>query len=116
MRIAIATAVVILVIVAAAWFAFVNPLNLGVPTSEHFTAAKFDAVRPGARIGDVIRELGRPLRVTKNTGFPGVCPPAECDTYAFTGSPAPWVIGHKEAWLVVDRQGRVVHKVWNVEP
>lgn len=105
-----------LLLIGGAWFLFANPFNVGVQKSEHFTAAKFDAVRNGERIEDVVRRLGKPVSITKNTGFPGVCRQDECDMYAFTGLPAAWVIGHKEAWLVVNHEGRVVHKLWNVEP
>ncbi len=110
------TVVVIVLLIAGAWFLFANPFNIGVQKSEHFTVAKFDTIRNGERIEEVVRRLGKPVSITKSTGFPGICRQDECDMYAFTGSPAAWVIGHKEAWLVVNHDGRVVHKLWNVEP
>jgi hypothetical protein len=88
-----------------AWFLFANPFNTGVRESEHFTAGKFDAIRKAV-----------PVSITNTSGFPGIFREDECDRYVFTGSPAAWVIGHKEAWRVVDHDGRVVHRLWNVEP
>lgn len=116
MRKLIAAAVTFVLLICGAWFVFANPFNVGVQKSEHFTEAKFDAIRNGERIDDVIRRLGKPVSITKNAGFPGLCRADECGMYAFTGSPAAWVIGHREAWVVVDRQGRVLHKLWNMEP
>lgn len=107
-------AVAFVFLLAGTWFLFANPFNMGVPKSEHFTAAKFDAVRNGEAIEDVVRRFGKPLSVTKDSG--GFCGEGHCDLYAFTGLPAAWVIGHKEAWVVVNHEGRVIHKLWNVEP
>jgi hypothetical protein len=94
----------------------VNPFNWGVQRSEHFTQEKFDSIRMGESIGEVTKDLGRPIGVTNRVGFPGICREGECAIYTFTGKASRWVLSYKEAWVVVNQQGRVVHTVMYNEP
>ena len=95
---------------------FVNPFNWGVRKSERFSEVKFNAIRQGEPIAAVIERLGKPLTITKNVAFPGVCNDGECDVYAFTGFASKWIVAHREAWVIANHKGRVVHTVMNVEP
>src|ERR1700743_2881481 len=112
----LAVALSLLICVAIVSVVFVNPFNWGVRKSEHFTEARFNAIREGEPITVVIGRLGEPLTITKNIVFPGVCGAGECDLYEFAAFASRWVVAHREAWVLVDHKGRVVHTVLNSEP
>jgi hypothetical protein len=110
--------VIILLIVACVyallWFGLANPFNLFVPRSKHFSFSRFRTIKPGAPIEGAIKLLGEPVKVVKENRFDPDCP--TCIAYCFMGEPPNWVFGFQEAWLIADRQGKIVQVFVNTEP
>lgn len=112
--------IVILFVVALAllyfmlWNVVANPLQLFVPRSEGFTFDRFNSIQPGSSIESAIGLLGKPVQVIRDDTHDLSCP--SCTHYCFMGNPPDWVVGFKEAWLIVDAQGRIVRKFVNTEP
>ena len=100
-------------LLGALYLWFVNPMNWGTTTSEHFTIAKFESIKPGDRVETVIASLGQPLGI----GDWPQCAAPPYKNYVFAGDPvAPWVFGYRKAWVIVGNDGRVVYTNWYLEP
>jgi hypothetical protein len=99
---------------ALLWQVFANPFNLFVPQSDHFSMKSFRAIKPGTSVAEAINRLGKPIKVVKENRFDPDCP--TCIAYCFMGEPPKWVIGFQEAWLIADRQGKIVQVFENTEP
>lgn len=102
----------LLALIILAWFWAANPLNLFVRKSDRFSKEKFLSIQTSSNIRDAINLLGEPILVRKSLGL--TC--KNCMAYHFMGDPPRWLISYQEAWLLVDRQGRVVTVTLNSEP
>lgn len=104
---------VLLAIIAFTWLGVANPFNFFVRRSADFSEEEFLAIKAGTRIEDAINQLGAPIQVVRSRrdlGCPG------CVAYYFLGDPPSWLLSFQEAWLLVDRQGRVVTVTLHGEP
>ena len=103
----------LIVLVLLIWLGLANPFNWFVRSSPNFSLRDFRAIQKGSHIEAAIARLGAPIAVVR--GGPALgCP--GCSAYYFLGDPPPWLLYFKEAWLLVDRQGRVVAVIVNSEP
>ena len=94
------------------FFVLFDPFAWGVIQSRNFTWQRFATVKEGEPIQAVIARLGEPVRqpydftvIIKNRGDP--CASGGCKEYIFAG--ARWGASYKEAIVIADRNGRVVH-------
>lgn len=99
-------------LLAAYVFVLFDPFGWGVVRSRAFTWEKFAAVKRGDQIETVIARLGEPVRkpydfavITKDPTDP--CVNGGCKEYIFAG--ANWAASYKEAIVITDRNGRVIH-------
>lgn len=99
---------------ALLWLLVVNPFNFFVPQSERFSWSRFEEVKVGSSIAEVISDLGEPVKVVRRERLSTSCP--NCVAYCFAGEPPSWIWGFKEAWLIADEQGRIVDVFVHTEP
>lgn len=100
---------------------FVNPAGFGIAESSRFSWERFEQVKAGQPIADVIASLGPPIREPEplqilNPPATGTdpCYPAACRTYRFLGRDrgTSWpVLGYREAIVVVGPDGRVISTI-----
>lgn len=108
---------VVATVLAGAYIQVVfNPIGLGIAKSSRFSWARFEQVKRGQTIGEVIELLGEPIRapeVLEVTEPDDICFPTECRIYLFFGlSYSGWpVLGYREAIVVVGPDGGVVSAV-----
>ena len=96
------------------WIGIANPFNFFVPRSDNFSMRRFSTIKPGSSMADAINLLGKPLKVVKEDRFDPGC--LACSEYCFMGEPPRWVIGFREAWLIADKQGKIVRVFVHTEP
>ena len=101
-----------LLVVGLYLFILFDPFEWGVVQSHNFTWEKFASVKKGEPIEAVIGRLGQPVRkpatisvMTTNSADP--CVAGGCKEYIFAG--ANWGASYKEAIVITDRTGRVIH-------
>jgi hypothetical protein len=89
-----------------------DPFKWGLVHSSRFTWEKFAEVKPGEQINTVISRLGEPVRpaedlsvLTEDPRDP--CVKGSCKKYLFAG--ADWGSTFREAIVIVDQRGTVVH-------
>jgi hypothetical protein len=120
--IAVVTGAVLLLVMAAAWVAVVvNPFEWGAEHSVRFTWEKFNEVRPGQPIAQVIETLGEPIKaptiyesMTGNESTRICTEIGRCKQYQFAGVQ---FVGGREAIVIADaRTSIVVDKRINYEP
>lgn len=94
---------------------FFDPLQLGVEKSARFSWERFRRVQKGEPIDRVIAALGEPIRQPEtleviNATPDDPCFPRRCRTYRFAGKSeaGAFVLGYREAIIVVGADGRVV--------
>ena|SRR5260221_348193 len=112
LKLALGSAVAVLLGTAVLFFTFADPFNWGVVVSSRFTWGKFAEVKTGEEIQTVIERLGDPIQepnpfsvLTTNPSDP--CIHGDCVEYFFAG--ANFGVSHREAIVITDRNGRVVH-------
>jgi hypothetical protein len=89
-----------------------DPFNWGSMRSSRFTWEKFSTIKEGDEINKVIASLGAPIEAPENfsiiLGSPSdPCSSGHCKKYLFAG--AAWGASFKEAIVIVDSTGHVVH-------
>jgi hypothetical protein len=102
------------VLTASGYLFLANPFNLFVSKSSRFSKEKFESVRVGMKIEDVVRLLGEPIRKGPLRDPPSDC--MGCYIYYFMGDPPEWLHFYQEAWLYVGPEGRVRWKILHSEP
>lgn len=111
-----------LLVIAGAWVAIVvNPFEWGAEHSSRFTWEKFNEVRPGQPLAQVIETLGEPIKAPtiheSTTGHEStrICGEVgRCKQYQFAGVQ---LVGGREAIVIADaRTARVIAKRINYEP
>lgn len=112
----------VLLVIAGAWAAIVvNPFEWGAEHSTRFTWEKFDEVRPGQSIAQVIVLLGEPIRsptvyegTTANERTRICIEVGRCRQYQFAGTQ---LVGGREAIVIADaRTSTVIEKRINYDP
>jgi hypothetical protein len=93
---------------------FIDPFEWGAVQSATFTWQEFEKVRNGDRIESVVERLGEPVRpptsfVVLTTNPDDPCVAGGCKEYIFAG--ALWGATFKEAIVIVDPKGYVIHAV-----
>jgi hypothetical protein len=91
-----------------------DPFGWGLVQSDTFTWEEFEKVRNGDRIESVVERLGEPVRpptifVVLTTNPDDPCFAGGCKEYIFAG--AIWGATFKEAIVIVDQKGYVIHAV-----
>src|SRR3954453_17279409 len=113
-----AAVALVLTLVAAYVVIFINPVRWGIAQSEKFSWERFERIRPGDRIGDVVADMGNPIRAPEQLEIIDAgdaarndpCFPRRCGTYRFLGkSGSRWPPSYEEAIVVVGRDERVVY-------
>lgn len=98
------------------WFVFwTNPANWGVRASSRFEWERFQMIKPGDDMTEVVSSLGPPVRVI-NHNDSTFCANKVCQTYIFAARQSPWVVAYREAWVVVGPQGYVERTIVNQQP
>jgi len=90
----------------------IDPFGWGEVHSSKFSWDKFSRVKEGDAIDSVVRSLGDPVEPPKPFSFiltsaSDPCRSGGCRRYLFAG--AAWGASYKEAIVIVDSRGRVVH-------
>lgn len=105
--------ILLVALIALLWVGAANPFNFFVCRSENFSMGKFLSIRPEMRLEDAIAKLGPPIKVVP---LQSALECTECTAYYFLGDPPPWLLSFREAWLLVDPQGRIVTTIVHSEP
>ena len=115
-----AAVALVLTLLAAYVMIFINPFRWGIAQSEKFSWERFERIRPGDRIGDVVADMGNPIRAPEQLEIIDAgdaarndpCFPRRCQTYRFLGkSGSRWPPSYEEAIVVVGPDARVVYTV-----
>lgn len=91
----------------------INPFDWFLQKSDRFSIDEFIAVEAGDEFSEVTDLLGEPI-FEKN--LPPYIGCDGCSIHYFLGAPPDWLIGHREAWVIVDARGKVVQRILNDEP
>jgi hypothetical protein len=108
-----------LALAASAYIIFVvDPLKWGLVQSERFTWEEFGKVKRGDQIESVVERLGQPVRPAENFAVltedsRDPCAAGGCKKYIFAG--AIWGATFKEAIVIADPRGNVIHAVTRQE-
>lgn len=90
-----------------------DPFKWGLVQSENFSWARFQEVKKGDRIDAVVERLGQPVEVSEPLSVltdSSRDPCARgCKKYVFAG--ALWGATFKEAFVMVDSKGNVIHAI-----
>jgi hypothetical protein len=110
----------VLTLIAAYVVIFINPFRWGIAQSERFSWETFERIRPERRIGDVVADMGNPIRAPEqlevidagDAARNDPCFPRRCRAYRFLGkSGSRWPPSYDEAIVVVGPDERVVYTV-----
>ncbi len=93
---------------------FLDPFDWFLQRSDSFSVEKFLAVEPGDNLTEVVDLLGEPIFTTRDLPLYLGC--KNCSAHYFLGDPPSWLIAHREAWVLVDSEGRVIQRILNEEP
>lgn len=104
----------LLLIFVGAIVLVINPFDWFLKRSDNFTIDKFLAIQAGTDVSAVFEALGDPIRVSTDVPRFVGCP--DCSALCFLGEPPEWLIGHREAWVLVDKNGIVVARTLVDEP
>jgi hypothetical protein len=103
----------LVLVLSGLYVVVINPLDWFLRESEHFSVDRFLAIEPGTELSKVTDVLGEPIATKELTPDQGC---DNCSVHYFLGEPPGWLVGHREAWVVVDEKGRVVQRILNDEP